>query len=184
MLFACLLYTSKISAIFSQIHLVAFEETVKLIQERLRILYRAAITNAVTLPDCSRKPKFVNLDMEEYRDLHLTAEAFKRTLMEDEFMHLEAGIVLQAYLPDSWEEQMKLCAWAKERVEPVSYTHLLWMSVFHVSLAAGRSGDNRGTAAGWQKTVASFLSGVSCIWFRRRNGTVLPEGRAGTVLRT
>lgn len=40
----------KISAIFSQIHLVAFEETVKLIQERLRILYRAAITNAVTLP--------------------------------------------------------------------------------------------------------------------------------------
>lgn len=107
----------KISAIFSQIHLVAFEETVKLIQERLRILYRAAITNAVTLPDGSRKPKFVNLDMEEYRDLHLTAEAFKRTLMEDEFMHLEAGIVLQAYLPDSWEEQMKLCAWAKERVE-------------------------------------------------------------------
>ncbi|WP_192915140.1 proline dehydrogenase family protein, partial [Bacteroides caccae] len=50
-------------------------------------------------------------------DLHLTAEAFKRTLMEEEFMHLEAGIVLQAYLPDSWEEQMKLCAWAKERVE-------------------------------------------------------------------
>lgn len=55
--------------------------------------------------------------MEEYRDLHMTAEAFKRTLMEDEFMQLEAGIVLQAYLPDSWEEQMKLCAWAKERVE-------------------------------------------------------------------
>ena len=46
----------KISAIFSQIHLVAFEETVKLIQERLRILYRAAITNAVTLPDGSKKP--------------------------------------------------------------------------------------------------------------------------------
>ena len=32
-------------------------------------------------------------------------------------MQMEAGIVLQAYLPDSWEEQMKLCAWAKERVE-------------------------------------------------------------------
>lgn len=113
----CEYISVKISAIFSQIHLVAFEETVKLIQERLRILYRAAITNAVTLPDGSKKPKFVNLDMEEYRDLHLTAEAFKRTLMEEEFMHLEAGIVLQAYLPDSWEEQMKLCAWAKERVE-------------------------------------------------------------------
>ena len=65
----------KISAIFSQIHLVAFEETVKLIQERLRILYRAAITNAVTLPDGSRKPKCGNLDMEEYRDRPLTADA-------------------------------------------------------------------------------------------------------------
>ena len=31
------------------------------------------------------------------------------------------------------------------------------MSVFHVSLAAGRSGDNRDMAAGWQKTV-DFLS--------------------------
>lgn len=72
---------------------MAFEETVQLIQERLRILYRAAITNAVTLPDGSKRPKFVNLDMEEYRDLHLTAEAFKRTLMEDEFMQMEAGIV-------------------------------------------------------------------------------------------
>ena len=50
-----------------------------------------------------------------------------------------------------------------------------------VSFAAGRSGDNRGTAAGRRKTVASLLSGVSCIWFRRRNGTVLPErqGRDG-----
>lgn len=107
----------KISAVFSQIHLVAFEETVRLIQERLRVLYRAAINHAGILPDGSKKPKFVNLDMEEYRDLHLTAEAFKRTLMEEEFLHLEAGIVLQAYLPDSWEEQMKLCAWAKNRVE-------------------------------------------------------------------
>ena len=44
---------------------------------------RQAITNAVTLPDGSKRHNFVNLDMEEYRDLNLTAEAFKRTLMED-----------------------------------------------------------------------------------------------------
>lgn len=107
----------KISSIFSQIHLVAFEETVKLLQERLRILYRTAIEQAVVKDDRSKKPKFVNLDMEEYRDLHLTCEAFKRTLMEEEFLRLEAGIVLQAYLPDSWVEQKKLVEWAKERVE-------------------------------------------------------------------
>lgn len=106
----------KISSIFSQIHLVAFEETVKLLQERLRILFRTAMEHAMTRPDGSKKAKFVNLDMEEYRDLHLTCEAFKRTLCEDEFLGLEAGIVLQAYLPDSWVEQQKLVEWAKERV--------------------------------------------------------------------
>lgn len=107
----------KISSVFSQIHLIAFDETVSLIQERLRTLYRTAIDQARVLPDGTKKPKFVNLDMEEYRDLHLTCEAFKRTLMEDEFLHLEAGIVLQAYLPDSWGEQKKLCEWAKNRVK-------------------------------------------------------------------
>ena len=106
----------KISSVFSQIHLIAFDESVALIQERLRTLYRTAIEKSIVLPDGTKKPKFVNLDMEEYRDLHLTCEAFKKTLMEEEFLQLEAGIVLQAYLPDSWEEQVKLCAWAKERV--------------------------------------------------------------------
>ncbi|MGC4015298.1 MAG: proline dehydrogenase family protein, partial [Luteolibacter sp.] len=62
------------------------------------------------------KPKFVNLDMEEYRDLHLTCDAFRTVLDEPEFMKLEAGIVLQAYLPDSWPVQKDLIAWAKDRV--------------------------------------------------------------------
>lgn len=113
----CNYISVKISAIFSQIHLLAFEKTIELIQERLRTLYRTAMQFPAADADGIVKPKFVNLDMEEYRDLHLTCEAFKRTLMEEEFMSLEAGIVLQAYLPDSWEEQMKLTAWAKERVE-------------------------------------------------------------------
>ncbi len=107
----------KISAILSRINLVAFEESVALMQERLRVLFRAAMANPTVGADGAKKPKFVNLDMEEYRDLHLTAESFKRTLMEDEFLQLEAGIVLQAYLPDSWDEQKKLCEWAKNRVE-------------------------------------------------------------------
>ncbi len=55
------------------------------------------------------------------------------------------------------------------------------MSVFHVSLAAGRSGDNRGTAAGWQKTVASFLSGVflHLVPKEERNRVAGRQGRDG-----
>lgn len=112
---ACNYVSVKISAIFSQISLVASEATLARIQECLRVLFRAAQANPATRPDGTREPKFVNLDMEEYRDLHLTCEAFKRTLMEEEFLNLRAGIVLQAYLPDSWEQQKSLCAWAKER---------------------------------------------------------------------
>ena len=39
--------------------------------------------------------------MEEYRDLDLTIDLFTRLLDEEEFLGLEAGIVLQAYLPDA-----------------------------------------------------------------------------------
>ncbi len=96
----------KISAIFSQINLVAWDETLTEIQNRLRTLYRAA----------AKDGKFVNLDMEEYRDLALTVAAFRGVLDEPEFRGLSAGIVLQAYLPDSCAAQRELTEWARQRV--------------------------------------------------------------------
>jgi len=111
----CEYISVKISAIFSQINLVAYDVTLEKIKERLRLLYRTAMANTFTRADGSQSPKFVNLDMEEYRDLHLTCDAFKQVLMEKEFMGMRAGIVLQAYLPDSFEVQKDLTAWAAER---------------------------------------------------------------------
>lgn len=96
----------KVSAIFSQIHLIAWDHTLTAIQERLRLLYRAA----------QKGGKFVNLDMEEYRDLALTIAAFRTVLDEPEFRKLSAGIVLQAYLPESFAAQKELTEWAKQRV--------------------------------------------------------------------
>lgn len=106
----------KISAIFSQIHLIAHEETLEKLKQRLRRLYRAAIANPVSDGKGGTRAKFINLDMEEYRDLALTRDAFVQLLDEPEFMKLEAGIVLQAYLPDALPVQKELNAWAKERV--------------------------------------------------------------------
>ncbi|MDR2981737.1 MAG: bifunctional proline dehydrogenase/L-glutamate gamma-semialdehyde dehydrogenase [Puniceicoccales bacterium] len=106
----------KISAVFSQLNTLAFDDTVVEIQKRLRALYRAAQQHSFKRADGTTATKFVNLDMEEYRDLHLTAEAFKRTLMEPEFLKLKAGIVLQAYLPDSSAVHHDLTEWAKARV--------------------------------------------------------------------
>ncbi len=96
----------KISAIFSQINLLDWDGTLSRIKDRLRRLYRAALPEG----------KFVNLDMEDYRDLQLTLEAFKQVLVEPEFTLLRAGVVLQAYLPDSWPAQQELTDWARRRV--------------------------------------------------------------------
>lgn len=100
----------KLSSIFSQIHLVAYEDSKKELQERLRKIYRAAISNP-----SGNKSTFINLDMEEYRDLRLTCDVFRDVLSEPEFLNLEGGIVLQAYLPDAWGYQKGLIEWAKQR---------------------------------------------------------------------
>ncbi len=106
----------KISTIFSQIHLLAWEESKVEIKERLRQLYRAAMQSRYRHPDGRESTKFVNLDMEEYRDLLLTKETFIELLSEPEFQSFSAGIVLQAYLPDSFEIQKELTEWAMGRV--------------------------------------------------------------------
>ena len=98
----------KVSAICSQVASLGFERSMADIQVRLRELYRACLRHTPA--------KFVNLDMEEYRDLELTAEAFLRTLSEPEFHGLTAGIVLQAYLPDAHLVQRRITEWAQARV--------------------------------------------------------------------
>jgi RHH-type proline utilization regulon transcriptional repressor/proline dehydrogenase/delta 1-pyrroline-5-carboxylate dehydrogenase len=107
----------KISTIFSQINLLAWEDCLDVLAERLRLLYRAAMKHTFIRKDGSSHPKFVNLDMEEYKDLDLTKELFKKVLNEPEFMEFSAGIVLQAYLPDCFIIQQELTNWALERIK-------------------------------------------------------------------
>ncbi|MFC0678731.1 proline dehydrogenase family protein [Lysobacter korlensis] len=85
----------------------AFDEAVDDIVERLTPLYRYAAS--------APTPKFINLDMEEYKDLHLTIAVFQRLLDSPELKNLEAGIVLQAYLPDSLAAMIGLQEWAATR---------------------------------------------------------------------
>jgi len=98
----------KISSIVSQISLTGYAATIVTVKRRLREIYRAAMK--------TRPPhKFVNLDMEEYRDLHLTVDVFRTLLDEPEFDSFSAGIVLQAYLPDSFAVLQSLTEWSRER---------------------------------------------------------------------
>ncbi|MCP3923593.1 MAG: bifunctional proline dehydrogenase/L-glutamate gamma-semialdehyde dehydrogenase [Desulfobacterales bacterium] len=106
----------KISTIYSQINSLAIEQTLEILMDRLSILYRHANENFYVRANGERVKKFVNMDMEEYRDLEITVELFRRTLDKEEFKDYSAGIVLQAYMPDSYNEQKELTEWAKKRV--------------------------------------------------------------------
>ncbi|MEM6798281.1 MAG: proline dehydrogenase family protein, partial [Planctomycetota bacterium] len=106
----------KISTIYSQISPLAREHTVEVLTDRLELLFRAAAKGVFTRADGVVVSKFVYLDMEEYRDLRLTADAFMQTLDRPGLEQVRAGIVLQAYIPDSFLVQQEINAWARRRL--------------------------------------------------------------------
>ena len=74
----------KISTIFSQINLLSYENTVEILASRLVELYKQAKKYTCINFNGEREHKFVNLDMEEYRDLSLTVNSFKKALEHPE----------------------------------------------------------------------------------------------------
>ncbi|CAB4954040.1 unannotated protein [freshwater metagenome] len=98
----------KVSSVISQVSMWGFDATVERVIERLKPLYNYAASQPVQ--------KFINLDMEEYRDLSLTLEVFQRLMSLPETKNLEAGIVLQAYLPDALGAMKTVQEFAAKRV--------------------------------------------------------------------
>ena len=99
----------KLTTLCSQVSALAYEHTIDVVADRLDSLYRNANHHS--------PPKFVYLDMEEYKDLYLTADVLKRTLDRRGLEQTAAGIALQAYVPDSFGVMEDLIAWSKQRVE-------------------------------------------------------------------
>jgi RHH-type proline utilization regulon transcriptional repressor/proline dehydrogenase/delta 1-pyrroline-5-carboxylate dehydrogenase len=99
----------KASSVASQLDPWGYDHTLERVVKSLRTLFQAAADH--------RPAKFVNLDMEEYEDLRLAIDAFTRLLDEPPLRGLEAGIALQAYLPDSFDALRELVAWVRRRRE-------------------------------------------------------------------
>ncbi|WP_417508847.1 proline dehydrogenase family protein [Microbacterium sp.] len=91
----------------------AFDEAVAHAADALVPLFRIARDPST---GSGTGPKFINLDMEEYKDLDLTIAVFTSILDRDEFRGLSAGIVLQAYLPDALGAMIRLQEWSAARV--------------------------------------------------------------------
>ncbi len=96
----------KASSVASQLVPWDLEGSRDRLVERLTPLFRLARETG----------SFVNLDMEEYKDLDLTVALFTTLLDRPEFTGLPAGIVLQAYLPDALGALEELAAFARRRV--------------------------------------------------------------------
>lgn len=101
----------KVSSIVAQLNYWDYPGSIERVLEALRPIFAHA--------QASKPPTFVNLDMEEYHDLELTMHVFKQILDEPEFHSIDAGIVLQAYLPDSFDALQDLSAWAAARGERI-----------------------------------------------------------------
>jgi RHH-type proline utilization regulon transcriptional repressor/proline dehydrogenase/delta 1-pyrroline-5-carboxylate dehydrogenase len=107
----------KISTVYSQILSIARDKAIRVLCDRMELLYRAAARATFERPDGSVVPKFVYLDMEEYRDLDITAKVFMQTLDRSGLEKVNAGIALQAYLPDSHPVLQEITEWARRRVD-------------------------------------------------------------------
>ena len=106
----------KISTLYSQLSPLAWERSLEVLCERLERLYRAAAAARYARADGRVVRKFVYLDMEASRDLPITVEALLRTLSGPGFEDVEAGIALQAYLPESIAMQRRINDFARSRV--------------------------------------------------------------------
>ena len=106
----------KISGIYAQTHALNYKECFPELVRRMSELYQTAIDYPYTDVNGVTKSKFINLDMEEYKDAHLTMKLFKDVLSLPQFKNYEAGIVVQAYLPDAEGFQSELLEFARKRV--------------------------------------------------------------------
>ncbi len=105
----------KISGIYAQIHPLSYEQNKRELCEMVASIYKKAMANTYTDFEGKERAKFVNLDMEEYKDAHLTLDVFIEVLSRPEFKNFNAGIVIQAYLPDAEGLQRRLLGFAKKR---------------------------------------------------------------------
>ncbi len=105
----------KLSGIYAQINPLNYETCKKELCELMGNIYQQAMDYPFDEGNGVKTSKFVNLDMEEYKDTELTLDVFKTVLSEPRFKNLSAGIVIQAYLPDARKLQDELLEFGKKR---------------------------------------------------------------------
>ena len=164
----------KVSTIFSQINSLAFEHTVSILCDRLELLFREASKMKFRYADGTEVGKFVYLDMEEYKDMAVTSEAFMRTLDRPGLEQARGGIALQAYIPDSYLTQLRINEWARRRVEAGGMP----ITVRIVKGANMESEAVEASARGWAQAPYKTKLATDANFRRMLHEAMLPENVA------
>jgi RHH-type proline utilization regulon transcriptional repressor/proline dehydrogenase/delta 1-pyrroline-5-carboxylate dehydrogenase len=94
----------KPSALYSQLRPAAFRHSVERAKERLREIYRKAMTTGA----------HVILDMESREHKNLTLEIYRSLNLEPEFLdYPHSGLIVQSYLKESDRDLDDLLSWAR-----------------------------------------------------------------------
>ena len=125
----------------------------------------------------ARSGKFVNLDMEEYRDLHLTLDVFSRLVMDPELLGLHAGIAVQTYLAESGLILRELDELAARRVSAGGVPIKVRL-VKGANLAMERV---QAELRGWESPVLGSKAETDASFLRAVDFCLTPE-RAGRLL--
>lgn len=96
----------KASAMYSQMNPCAFEYSVHAAKERLRPVFRKAVSQGA----------FVTLDMESRILKNLTLSMYRSLMEEPEFLEYpHTGIVIQSYLRDAESDLEEVLQWVRQR---------------------------------------------------------------------
>ncbi len=99
----------KLSSLYSQIDVKAWDHSKTILKERLRPIFDLALAKNV----------FVNLDMEQYELKDITLAVFKDLITESAYKNYPHwGVVIQAYLKDSLQDVKMLTEFARTRGVP------------------------------------------------------------------
>lgn len=161
----------KISGIYAQTHALNYEESFPELVKRMSALYQKAIDFPYVDENGVKRAKFVNLDMEEYKDTHFTMRLFKTVLSKPEFKNYSAGLVIQAYLPDAYDFQTELLEFAKARLAAGG-------APLKMRLVKGCNLEMEAVISslrGWPNPVRSTKTEVDANYFHILERAMLPE---------
>ena len=161
----------KISGIYAQIHPLNYAQSKEELCLRIAAIYRQAIAHPYSDDNGVSSPKFVNLDMEEYKDTELTLDVFLTVMAMPEFKNYKAGIVVQTYLPDAWQFQTILLDFAKQRVAEGG-------SPIKIRLVKGANLGMEtiiSSLRGWENPIFSTKVEVDANYMRLLDRALLPE---------